>query len=344
MERNKDPELRRVRRRKLDFLVGANWRMCEYGQNFGRTAWRSDDSKLQVIEVELREVLSEIADAGMNVLRVDLVADGRTLYDDKCRLVESSIVPFYEDVRFFLNLVAEFGIRVIFVILDRVVAGIHEVVDGVTIRGRQKLLTDGTTVSVFVDSFLIPFLNEFGYHESVLAFDVLNDAERIVSQSAGGLWESDESRMDVPEVPLKTVKSLRAYFKSCQGAIHTHSSKYCTIGCSARCFGLMENFRADFMSLNYYPWTGRIQDMVTAKGVLDVAKGRTKLGKVLISQYPLNHTDWGPERYLSEAKDNGLLGAIAWNLRPGEDKWCPATREERKVMIGKIGEWVAKNM
>jgi hypothetical protein len=75
------------------FVVGGNWRMIEYGQNFGANAWFPTGDGVYKHQGFLRVYLDYLRRAGVKVVRVGLGEDGRNLFDEDGHVTGRADVP-----------------------------------------------------------------------------------------------------------------------------------------------------------------------------------------------------------------------------------------------------------
>lgn len=330
-----DAEGFRLNRRRW-FVVGGNARLLEYGQTFGATAWFPWGNGIARHPNFVRAQLGFYRKAGAHVIRVGLVDDGRALLEDAGHVTGYNVF-FRGDVETLLILALEADLKVEFAILDLLVAGKGEVVDRVLVRGRPALFTDPATRTEFVESFLVPFLNDFGDHPTVFGFDLLNEVEWLISKQEGGGWEDvkDLSSRAVQPIPRA---DIAAYATAAASAIREHAhSKMVTIGVSAPFRALAQDLGLDYIAVHHYPWMGALD-------LTQLPRGRPwSLEEFPTStrDYELNGTMGLPaslSQYLGYALGHRGAGALAWNFTPGIDE-STMDHEQFEARLGEMRDW-----
>ena len=308
------------------FVVGGNWRIIEYGQNLGTTAWFPSGNGISKHTNFVKISLDYFRRAGIKLVRVDLLTDGRTMFDKDGHVTGYNEI-FREDVRTFLDLANEAGIKVEFVIFDFLIAGKAENVDGVWIRGRSKIITETQLKNEFINEFLTPFLKEFGGHPALMCFDVINEPEWIVSRQDGGDWES----VNDPSKAVTSVSGerMKTFISDCINAIRGNApGKLVSVGVSFEFLPLVENLSVDYYALHYYPWMGELEN-------LTIPTGKTWV----LEEYPTNATALSISDYLDFVLDKGGAGASLWNLSPGIDRFTFSC-SEKNATLSQLRSWV----
>jgi len=311
------------------FLVGANVRLIEYGQNFGATAWFPRGNGVARHPNFLRTDLDYAARAGIKIIRVGLLDDGRTLFDADANVTGYSEI-FREDVRTLLDMALGLGLRVEFTLVDYLIAGKPQEADGVLIRGRAKLLQDPATHTAFLDDFLVPFLDEFGGHAGLFGFDIINEPEWIVSVADGGGWEDVTDLVCRAEIPIP-LTDIVAFTNACADAIHQEApGKFVTLGTSCPFLTLTKDMHLDYIAPHHYPWMGDLTPYL-----FDLPCGMPWM----LEEYPTRSTPMTITDYLTTAVANGAAGAYLWNLSPEIDT-ATFTRDTRDTVLLEIRQWV----
>lgn len=293
------------------FLAGANWRMLEYGQNFGKTAWFPYGNGASKHPNFLRATLDEARRAGVKILRVGLLEDGRTVFTCDGEVVGYDTV-FHEDTRTLLDLALEAGMRVEFVLFDYLIAGKREVINGVCLRGRANIITDGYCKGRFLNNFLIPFLDTYGNDAALLGFDIINEPEWVVSQADGGGWEDVNDPKTKPDTPVPG-DQMRSFISDCIAAVRAHApGKLATVGVSCKFIPLVADLDLDYCALHHYPWMDP----------LDTYMSFIPAGKPwVLEEFPTRNSPLTCTDYLNLASSLGAAGALMWNLTPEIDDY-----------------------
>jgi hypothetical protein len=307
------------------FVIGGNWQMLEYGQNFGSTAWYPNGNGASKHPGYISVKLALFRQAGITLLRVGLLEDGRTMFDEDGN-VTGYDQAFRDDVTNLLDLAAQNNMKIEFIFVDYTLAGKEEAVNGVWVRGRREVIEDEGTRALFLTDFLEPFLREFGGHPALFGFDVINEPEWIVSKSDGGGWE-DVTDADKAVTPVNG-DQFRSFVSECIGKIHELApGKFVTAGVSLTFVDLIKDFDLDYYAFHYYPWMGTLEDSLTN------IPG-DKLWS--LEEFPGkgNLTD-----YLNAVKQAGGAGALLWNLSPEIDVNECYTFEEEESKLREISSF-----
>lgn len=314
------------------FVVGANCQLIAYGQNFGATAWFPYGNGVSKRGGFLRANLNLAVRAGVKLLRVGLLDDGRTALDENARVAGYTAL-FREDVRVLLDLAADMGFRIEFVLMDYQLAGMADVVEGVHLRGRDELFRDAATRTAFVADFLVPFLDEFGAHPGFFGVDLLNEPEWIISKEDGGAWEDVSDLSVKPEAPISGA-DFTAFVTDCVSVIRERAPDlFITVGVSVPFIGLVQDLGLDYLALHHYPWMGDFPE-----GLPELLPGIPWM----LEEYPTRSTSLTLTDYLDCAVSIGAAGAMLWNLTPELDEFT-FTHTERNQLLESLRNWVNNN-
>jgi hypothetical protein len=309
-------------------MVGGNFRGLAYGQNFGVTDWFVWGNGVSRHPNFVRANFDYFRRAGVKVIRVELLADGRTMFDKEGHVTGYND-KFREDVKTFLDIANEEGIKVEFTLVDFLIAGKAEIVEGVWLRGRSGIITNETLKAGFLNEFLRPFLEEFGDNPALVGFDVMNEPEWILSQNAGGDWEhaDKETRAD-DYVPIEL---WRTFMDDCINAIRTYApGKLVTVGVSIKFMSLVEDLNLDYFAFHLYPSMGNLSDYVP---LIHTGKPWS------LEEYPTHNTSIGIAEYLNLTFEAGGAGALLWNLSPAIDDFAfPYAEKDAKLL--ELNDWV----
>ncbi len=290
------------------FLTGGNWRLIDYGQNFGTTAWYPAGYGVSKHPVYIAQKLRCFKAAGIDIIRVELCCDGRTLMDASGNVTGYNEI-FRDDLRKLLEIAGEAGVKIEFTLVDFLIAGRGEDVNGVWIRGRANLFTDETVKENFYSGFLIPFLQEFSGYPSFYSIDIINEPEWIISKTENGAWEDTTANDWSAENPIPFDK-LRSFVNDTIGVIKTYAPAVkCTTGVSITHNRLTESLNVDYYSYHFYPYMG---DLNTLLDNLDN-------DNYIIEEYPTDNISQ-IDTYLSTIYSKGGKGAYCWNLSPEIDE------------------------
>lgn len=310
------------------FFAGTNWRGVEYGQNFGVTPWFPRGNGLSRHREYAAAYLYYARRAGCKVVRVGLIDDGRAAMDED-GYVNGYGDMFRADVETLLDLASAAGCRIEFTLVDFLLAGHAEDVDGVRLRGREEVFENATTREAFITGFLTPFLGEFGAHPALFGFDLCNEPEWIIAKADGGAWEDveDAAKADVPV----SSAAFRAYVDACVAAIRTGApGRLITVGTSMPFIGLVSELDLDYFAFHHYPWMDPIETYIPL-----IPAGRPWC----LEEFPTRDSAMTLTDYLDAARNGGAAGAWFWNLTPGIDT-STATADDMRAILPELRGWV----
>jgi len=311
------------------FLVGGNWQILDYGQNFGTTAWYPGGNGVSKHPNFIREKLGAISRLGIQVVRVGLLTDGRTMFD-KAGHVNGYNKTFREDVKTFLDIASEFNIRVEFTMFDYLIAGRADAADDVWMRGRSKIITDKALTEEFLDKFLVRFLKEFAQTPTIIGFDIISRPEWMVGKKDGGTWEDMDDWSVKPDSPVPG-KLMKSFIADSISTIHIYAPrKLVTVGISSICISFVQSLDIDYLSIHHYPWMGELKEYIPA-----MPKGKPWI----LEEFPTGDSKLTIPNYLGMALRYGGTGAMLWNLSPGIDNYTFSNKEQHAKLL-ELRKWV----
>ncbi len=300
------------------FVLGGNWRMIEYGQNFGSTGWFPWGNGISKHPGYIQYKLDLFRRSGITLVRIGLLDDGRAMFDDQGN-VTGFADTFKADVSTFLDMASRYNMKVEFVLVDFMLAGKGENVDGVWVGGRKSVIENSQTRAKFINQFLVPFLNEFGNHPAIFGFDVINEPEWIIAKTDGGGWEDvkDPRRAESPV----SSEAFDSFLSQCAQKIRDHApDKFVTVGVSFTHIDLIRHADIDYYALHYYPWMGTLEDILAK-----IPKDKPWIVEELPGKGNI-------VQYCNKVFDSGGSGVLVWNLSPGiDDQSYGFAEEENKL-------------
>jgi hypothetical protein len=303
------------------FIYGGNWRVLEYGQNFGVTSWFPLGNGASRHQAFITAKMDRFRRYGISTIRIGLLDDGRTLFDTTGNMV--SYTTLTNDIGTFLECAKANGINVEFALLDYLIAGKGENINGEQVRGYRQLIEDAPLRQQFMQNLLTPLLRQFGTTNSSWSMvDLMNEPEWIISTNHGGDWES------VTDLNTKATNAVdfAAFSNYVSEAVSTIRREaphlLITIGTSCTTIGLVHSFPLDYYALHYYPWMSN-PSMSNNVGSLDQFAANMHINHPwsqgrpwVLEEYP----GCGDFSYYREAvKSNGGAGLLVWNLSPEID-------------------------
>ncbi|MCD4785272.1 MAG: cellulase family glycosylhydrolase [Candidatus Eremiobacteraeota bacterium] len=311
------------------FIIGTNWRILEYGQNFGATDWFFRGNGVSKHQNYVKQYMEYLSRSGVKVIRVFLLTDGRSMFDREGHVVGYDDI-FKNDVNTLLSLAESNGLKVEFVLLDYLIAGKEEEVNGVWLRGRSKIITDSTLRNEFINNFLVPFLTKYGNHPSVIGFDLMNEPEWIISKEDGGGWEDYSDFQTKAKEPI-SIEQINQFLSQCISNIDLHTQgKLITVGVSCPFHGLLKDLNITHYGLHHYPWMENLNKCIAA---LPVGK------PWILEEFPTRNTNTGAIDYYNKSLDLKGSGAYFWNYRPNSDD-STVTWDNFNILLEDIRDWV----
>jgi hypothetical protein len=203
-------------------------------------------------------------------------------------------------------------------LVDFLLGGRAERVDGVTVRGRPGVFTDSRIRRAFFGDFVRPFLGEFGRSGALFGIDCVNEPEWLVSKREGGNWEDvDAVTRAVESIPRA---ALDAFLADCAAAVAQVAPQLTvTAGTSVRNLPLSAR-AGEYSAVHHYPYMGRLDSF---------AKDLPTNRPWVLEELPTSDEEYAKSRraggpgdlggYLTTARRLGSAGALLWSLNPGAD-------------------------
>lgn len=303
-------------------VVGGNARLIEYGQALGKTGWFVTGNGVSKHRGFLATHFDLWRRAGVTLIRVGLIDDGRTMFDDQ-HLVIGYDSYFRQDLEALLGLAAQYQMKIEFVIVDYQLAGKGEVVDGVLVRGHAPVILDEAKRNSFFKNFLEPFLKEYGGCPVIFGYDVVNEPEWVLAQADGGDWESVTDLTVKPDAPLDKA-AFDAFVNGCIQRIRQLApNQFVTMGVSFPNLGLASTFDLDYLAPHWYPWMSEGANPDLAGWIATIPAGKVWM----LEEFPSNDPAAVAPIYQLVKNSNGA-GSLVWNLTPGTDAASAALAEE----------------
>jgi hypothetical protein len=286
------------------FLLGVNYPWRHYGHDFGETGWGHDGVSSQKSKSQVDTDFDYLKQHGVRVVRWFLFGDGRASPEfDAGGKVTGFDKFFYLDLDTALSIAEKHDISLILVLLDFKLATKAEVVNGVQIGGRSRVITDPIIRKSFLDGALVPLLTQYGQHRHIIAWEVMNEPEWPMSP-AGHEWDGDTI----------SESSIRAFIRDVVECIHTRSPHQVTVGSASRQYvSLWRECGLDFYQIHYYDWME--PDFPLADPVVNLGLDKP----CIVGEFPTKNTSRTISQYLDTISQSGYAGALAWSYR-GEDE------------------------
>jgi hypothetical protein len=281
--------------------VGANLPWIDYGQDFGASAWRPQGGVAQPDMGErMRSALARLADAGAELVRWWLLADGRAglLLDAGGQLVGLDDFVF-ADMDAAIVALQRSGLRALFVLTDFLWFAPARVVKGVQIGGRRELVRRRAWRAQLVESVFAPIARRYASERAVAGWDLFNEPEWATL----GVGSTDPRR-------AVSRRTMRAYFAELVAAFRSEqAAQPLSVGlASARALPLVKGLGLDSYQVHWY----ENNDPVDALAQPVASRGLDR--PLFLGEFPTRGASLGPGRILELAEAAGYSGALAWSL------------------------------
>jgi len=233
-----------------ELQLGINYRgpnaEQSYGQNFGVTVgpdpWYPAGNGIS--KQQNRDRVAADFDAmkarGINIVRMSLLDDGRTLLDENYNVVGYN-QTFKDDVKALLDIANAKGMKIEFCLTDYFIANPNgHYVNGVYVRA--IVMQTSAKQKAFIDNFLVPFLGEFGDNAAIAGFDIINEPEWAMVNFGA------------------TREDMRQFITACLSAIRANTSgKPVTVGVNVEHADLISGLGLDYVALHCYNGTAALE-------------------------------------------------------------------------------------
>ena len=306
------------------FLLGVNLPWLGYGCDFGANAWQPQGGVSQGERRQrLRQAFAALEGHGLRWVRWFMLCDGRAGLQVAPDGTPAGLDDcFFADADAAVSLAAEYGLRLMFVLVDFHWFGPAEQVGGVQIRGRADLVTQPRRQSALLERVIAPVLERYGRHPAVWAWDVINEPEWVTRRIAV------RGRRGVP------ARVMRGFIAAVVAAVRRHTGQRVTVGLvGTRGLGLVRGLDLDF---HQFHWYDSVQDQVPLEPhVSGLALDRP----VLLGEFPTIGSPRVPMALVEAAYRGGYGGALAWSLLASDTASDPA--RSGATLAGLAREWTA---
>jgi hypothetical protein len=293
------------------YLYGVNYPWLTYGTDFGSGGFGHLANPDQV-----KADTATFANEGGHVLRWWLWVDGRydPLFGSNGQA--TGLDPqFFSDLDTELQYVANNHIYLDLTLLDTSVLDAAQVVNGVQEGGHRALVTDPTVQQSFLDNALKPLLQHIAasaYKDSVLAYDIMNEPERLLP----GGWG--------PSADFVTVNQMQTFVKNCASYIHTYGGgALATVGSAAKTW---MGLGLDFYCAHYNNGPGEPGGMQAPPPYASLGLDKPCVVEEFTTadvSFGLNDTaQWSAEWWLNTVYNQGYAGALGWAWHDSAGNWA----------------------
>ena len=305
------------------FVTGINLPWMHYGGDFGANAWRPRGGIAERDRRhELDAALGRLAERGVRHLRWFLLADARAgvTVDAEGRPAGLDDA-FVRDLATALDLLERHGIRVLFALLDFLLAHPAREVAGVSTRGRISWLRDAAAREQLATRVLAPIAAQADGSPALAGWDLLNEPEWITWGWGG--WH-----------PRRCVsrKTMRRFLAEARAAVRSRSRAPITVGlASTRGLPLVSGLGLDAYHVHWYDHVEPASTLVTP------VRAYALDAPLWLGEFPTAHSGQSPLNVLAAVQHAGYAGAFAWSYR-GSDPFSSPT-----VCEGEIARFAARH-
>ena len=280
--------------------VGANLPWLDYGQDFGRSAWRPDGGLAVASRRErLRRELGRLADSGARLVRLWLLGDGRSgLRLDASGSpigLDECVLP---DLDALLAALREAGLRGLLVLMDFLWFAPARIESGVQLGGRRELVRDLSKRARLLEHVFAPIADRCSRAPEIASFDLMNEPE----------WATLGTGTLDPRSSISR-REMRGFLSELAACVHARAPQPVSVGlASARWRSLLDGLPLDFEQLHWYENLDSLSAL--ARPVAPPGPGRRA---PLLGEFPTRGASLLPERIYEIADRAGYSGALAWS-------------------------------
>ncbi|MDD5440022.1 MAG: NAD-dependent epimerase/dehydratase family protein, partial [Candidatus Omnitrophica bacterium] len=334
-------------------LAGGNSRFeqfgVRYGELFGKTA-RPGNENNGVTEHRWQisgDFFEWARQNGVNYVRVPLLGAGEIfgLSHDGLKQVwwnDYDKARFYQDVKKFLDLAGQYGVRVEFYIdykLANKPKDLRKSNIDIVKGGRAALFTD----EQFITDFIEPFFREFKDEKAFLGIG-LNEPEYLIVPGEGGSFDASKASTDMPAAAIQKNVVITFLRNLAKARTRAGSSAYITVGVHEHLGPLAREFAGsvDYMGIHYYPGKGTTKDQYLERvaNIGETLKGINK--PWILSEFPAKVDENADAAYTAKTTVNlvRLLEAVRKGANPGSgiSVWAFDPRLEDRMSYDSYAE------
>jgi len=287
------------------FFVGANLPWIDYGCDFGTSAWFPDGglgARPDALNSYVA-ALDRLAGDRVRIVRLFLLCDLRSgvRFDSDgapCGLDD----VFFRDVDLAMDTAAERGLGLLPVLFDFHLCRAPEVVSGVQLGGRSRLVSDPRLRDRLLSQVVRPVAARYAHHPAVVAWDLFNEPEWCT----WSLSTADASHA----VEFASMRDCLGQMVAC---LHADAAQPVTVGMAGiEHLDLVRGLGLDFYQVHWYERFGwfALADAVT----------RFDLDRpVVLGEFPGRCANTTPFEIVSTARRAGYAGALVWSVLAADD-------------------------
>ena len=293
------------------YLYGINYPWLTYGTDFGSGGFGHLANPAQVAAD-----MAAFANEGGHVLRWWLWVDGRydPLFGSNGQVTGFDSL-FFSDLDAYLQSLAGNHVYLDLTLFDTSVLDSAQTTNGVQEAGHRALVTDMTVQQSFLDNALRPLLQHIAassYRDSVLAYDIMNEPERLLP----GGWG--------PSADFVTVGQMQTFVKNSASYIHVYGGgALATVGSAAK---IWMGLGLDFYCAHYNNGPGQPGGMQTPPTYASLGLDKPVVVEEFTTadvSFALDDTaQWSAEWWLNTIYNEGYAGAIGWAWHDTAGNWA----------------------
>jgi hypothetical protein len=283
----------------MAFWLGLNLPWLDYGGDFGKNAWQPDGglAAFPSRRARLEGTFAALAGQGWRVLRWFLLCDGRAGVRFSPRGEPQGLDDrLFADVDQGLALAGAHGLQVMFAVLDFHWFDKARTVDGVSVGGHARTVSDARLRARLLESVLAPLFERYASEPTVWGWDLCNEPEWAVKRVSAG-------RASV------THSAMRAYLSESAALARGLVTQPVTVGlATVRGLDLVTGIGLDFYQAHWYDSvepTAPLADPVAGLG-LD--------RPLILGEYPTKGSQRKPSAIVATAQQAGWAAALAWSV------------------------------
>jgi hypothetical protein len=290
--------------RASPFIVGANLPWITYGTDFGASAWYPEGGlSVRPLALDrLHEACAVLERDGISLVRVFLLCDGRSgiLYDTN-GLPVGPDASLFADIDALLTVARAHNLRVMPVLFDFHLCGPLRLVNGVQLGGRAQLIEPRGSKAL-MDRVLAPVFERYGQHDTIEAWDLMNEPEWCLRRSRSFGLPAGFGR------PPASFPVLQTFLQEVVRCAHALTRQPVTVGSAGTwCFDLVRPLGLDFYQVHWYERFGW--------ATLERPVNELELDRpVILGEFSGARSRLGAARVLDTAERAGYHGALVWSV------------------------------
>ena len=304
------------------FIVGVNLPWIGYGTDVGASRWFPGGGLgHQPVALDLLDqTLAALARDGVSVVRLFLLCDARSGVrfdsDGVPSGIDDRVLP---DVDVLLATARRHRVGVLPVLLDFHLCGAAQIVNGVQLGGRSRVIADAAARTAFIDRVVRPIVERYGDDDTVIAWDIMNEPEWCLR---GGLFHRT----------AVSFAALQRFLGEAAECLQRSARQPVTIGCAGTWrLDLVTPLGLDFYQVHWYDRFGwaALARPVSELGLAD--------RPVILGEFAGRSTRIAD--VLQAARLAGYEGALVWSALADDEQsaYPPALMDWLRAQAGDPG-------